>query len=406
MSAATNKDAAGLSGRFVLAGGVMIFAIGQSLLFIIVAPLARSIGFSDQLFGLAFSIANITLIFASPFWGKKSDVIGRKPVFTIGLFGSAIGTLFMALTLQAGLSGVLTTWSLFGLIVFSRGVYGLTASAIYPAASAYIADVTQRQDRGKGMALIGGANSLGSILGPALGGGLAFLGVLVPMYAAVAISFFGGIAAIFYLLEPARHRERRAADTRLKFSDPRLRPYMIMWACFFVVFISLNIVTAYFVQDRLGIDEPAARIRIASLALTSMAVVITIVQGVVFQRFHVSPRTLLRLCGPAYSAGLLIIAFAYSTTVLMIGFGVIGLAFSCATPGINGSASLAMKPHEQGAAAGYLAAANTVGAIIGPVLGTSIYQLQENAPMLFGAALFLIISVYAMFIPEPEEHPE
>lgn len=401
-----NQDIAGFRGRFVLAGGVVIFAIGQSLLFIIVAPLARSIGLSDQLFGLAFSLANITLIFASPFWGRKSDVIGRKPVFTIGLFGSAIGTLCMALTLQAGLAGILGTWALFGLIVLSRAVYGLTASAIYPSASAYIADVTDRHNRGKGMALIGGANSLGSILGPAIGGGLAFLGVLVPMYAAVIFSLLGGVAAIFILREPARHRESSKNEARLKVTDPRLRPYMIMWACFFVVFIALNIVTAFFVQDRLGVEDTAERIWIASVALISMAVVITIIQGVIFQRVHVAPRTLLRLCGPAFSVGLLIIAFSYSTTMLYIGFGVIGVAFSCATPGINGSASLAMRPHEQGAAAGYLSAANTVGAILGPLLGTTIYQIQENAPMLCGAVLFIVISVYAFFIPAPIEHTE
>lgn len=395
------EDNAGLRGRFVLAGGVVIFAIGQSLLFIIVAPLARSIGFSDQLFGLAFSVANVTLIFAAPYWGRQSDVIGRKRVFTIGLFGSAIGTAFMAITLQAGLAGMLTTWSMFILIVLSRGAYGLTASAIYPSASAYIADVTDRRNRGKGMALIGGANSLGSILGPAIGGGLSFLGVLVPMYTAVVISLLGGVAAVLYLAEPARHREGRASDARMKFTDPRLRPYMIMWAAFFVVFISLNIVTAFFVQDRLGIDDPASRIRTASLALTSMAVVITIIQGVILQRFHVSPPVLLRLCGPSFSVGLLIVAFAHSLATLLIGFAVIGLAFSFATPGINGSASLAVAPHEQGAAAGYLSAANTVGAIIGPALGTSIYQIQPNAPMLFGAFLFIVISIYALFIPSP-----
>jgi len=94
------EDQAGFNKRFLLAGGVMIFAIGQSLLFIIVAPMARSIGLTEQQFGLAFAIANLTLIFAAPFWGRKSDVLGRKPVFIVGLFGSAVGTLLMTLTLS------------------------------------------------------------------------------------------------------------------------------------------------------------------------------------------------------------------------------------------------------------------------------------------------------------------
>jgi MFS family permease len=187
MSVAEDK-AAYSSGKLILAGGVVIFAIGQSLLFIIVAPMARSMGLTELQFGLAFSFANLSLIFASPYWGKKSDAIGRRPVFIIGLFGSAIGTILMAMTLRIGFTGALTTGWLIVLLIISRGVYGLTSSAIYPSAAAYMADVTDWANRAKGMALIGGANSLGSILGPAIGGGLAFLGELFPMYAAAAIS--------------------------------------------------------------------------------------------------------------------------------------------------------------------------------------------------------------------------
>ena len=94
----TDKQTSYTYGKFILSSGVVIFAIGQSLLFIVVAPLARSIGLTELQFGVAFSLANISLIFAGPFWGKKSDVIGRKPVFIVGLFGSALGTLMMAWT--------------------------------------------------------------------------------------------------------------------------------------------------------------------------------------------------------------------------------------------------------------------------------------------------------------------
>jgi MFS family permease len=394
-------------GKFILASGVVIFAIGQSLLFIIVAPLARSLGLSELQFGLAFSIANISLIFAGPFWGKKSDVIGRKPVFIIGLFGSALGTLAMAWTLDIGLKGTVTMSTLLLMIFASRFIYGLTASAIYPSASGYIADVTAWNDRAKGMALIGSANAMGSILGPAIGGGLAFMGVLFPMYAAAAISFAGALAAILWLVEPEQHKIRQqnkdAAKPALKFTDPRLRPYMIMWATVFIIFISLNFVTSFYIQDKFGIPDLAAVMRTASIMLACMAVVITLVQGVLFQIIKISPHVLLRLCGPLFAIALFTMAFAPSLLVLGISFGLLGAAFACATPGINGSASQEMEPHEQGAAAGYLAAANTSGAILGPVVGTSLYKLQPNAPMLVGGVLMIIISIYALTIPAPEQ---
>jgi len=394
-------------GKFILAGGVVIFAIGQSLLFIIVAPMARSIGLTEWQFGATFSLANVSLIFAAPFWGRKSDSIGRKPIFIIGLFGSGIGTLLMAFSLDMGLQGTVTTFGLMAMIFISRTVYGLTASSIYPSAAAYIADVTNWQNRAKGMALIGSANSIGSILGPAIGGGLAFMGALFPMYAAATVSIIGGLAAIIWLVEPEQHRERKKNKNRpastLKFTDQRLRPYMIIWATFFVIFISLNFITAFYIQDRFGITEMADVMRTAGLMLACMAIVITLIQGVLFQIIRISPQVLLRLCGPAFAAGLFLMAFAPSLSFLAAGFAMLGIAFACATPGINGSASLTVEPHEQGAAAGYLSAANTSGAILGPVIGTSLYKLQPNAPMLIGGVLMVIISVYAFTIPAPQQ---
>lgn len=408
----TDRNNAYTYGKFILSSGVVIFAIGQSLLFIIVAPLARSIGLTEMQFGIAFSLANVSLIFAGPFWGKRSDVIGRKPVFIIGLFGSALGTLVMAGTLYLGMNHSVTIGVLLGMIFFSRVVYGLTASAIYPSASAYIADVTSWNDRAKGMALIGGANALGSILGPAIGGGLAFMGVLFPMYAAAVISVAGAFAAIVWLVEPEEHRIRKAnkdndeAKPALKFTDPRLRPYMIMWAIFFVIFISLNFVTSFYIQDKFAIPDLASVMAKASIMLACMAVVITLVQGVLFQIIKISPHVLLRICGPLFAAGLFTMAFAPNLIVLGLGFAILGGAFACATPGINGSASQKMAPHEQGAAAGYLAAANTTGAILGPVVGTSLYRLQPNAPMLIGGILMIVISIYALTIPAPVQQQD
>ncbi|MDJ0928206.1 MAG: MFS transporter [Gammaproteobacteria bacterium] len=386
------------SDRLLLAAGVVLFAIGQSLNFLIVAPMARTVGLSEVQFGLAFTIASLPLVFSAPFWGRRSDIVGRKPIFILGLFGSGIGTILLGLTLQAGMNGLLTIGWILVCITISRTLYGLTSSAIYPAAAAYMADVTSGQNRARGMAIIGSANSFGSILGPILAASLAFAGALVPMYAAAGLCMLGAIAAIGLLNEPTHHVERKKTKADISFWDPRLRPFLIMWACFFLVFISLNLITAFYIEDRLGITDKKAIIRTASLVLISMAGVITLVQGVLLQIWRVPVRYLFRLCGPAFCAGLLLMAFATNVPMLAGGYALLGLSFAFATPGINGSASLAVEPHEQGAAAGYLSASNTIGAIAAPLFGTSIYQIAPNAPFLFGAGLFFFISLYALTV--------
>ena len=385
--------------KLILAVGVALFAIGQSLLFVVVAPLARAVGLSEMQFGGAFTLGNLALVAGASYWGRRSDSIGRKPVFVIGMAGGTLGILVMALTLRAGQAALIAGWTIFALLALARAIYGGLASAIYPVATAYMADVTAPKDRAAGMALIGAANGIGSVLGPALGGSLAFLGALFPMYVAVVMSALGCLWAVFFLREPVRHAQKDTVD--LKITDPRIVPYLVIWSSFFLVFISTQFVTAFYIQDQFGVEDTDATVRIASIALVTMAAVIVLLQAVVFQLVRITPRAALRLCPPCFAMGSGVIAFAPSIPYLVVGFGLIGFSFAFAGPGINGSASLSVAPHEQGTMAGYIAAAGTGGALFAPVFGTSIYQLAPNAPMLLGLVLFSCLSFYALTIKAP-----
>ncbi|TFG85227.1 MAG: MFS transporter [Chromatiales bacterium] len=388
--------------RFLLGLGVLLFAIGQSLTFVIVTPLARQVGFDAQSFGIALTLASLPLIFGAPYWGRRSDVIGRKPVFLIGITGAAVGTLLIALVLQLGVSGIMTGMSLLVLFALARAAYGAAASAIYPAASAYMVDVTDIQHRGQGLAIIGAANGMGSVLGPALAGALAFFGPLVPMYVAALIGL-GGVVMTWYLLpEPTVHADARS-KIKLKLGDTRLRPFLIMWFVFFLTFMALQLILSFYLQDEYGITDPKALVRTASLMLVSMAAMIVVVQIGVLQVFKVQPKVLLRLLGPFFVVALVIIGLAPNLVVMAVGFGVLGLSFACANPGINGCASLCVEPWEQGAAAGFLGAGNTLGAILGPIIGTQIYtRLGHHGPMIVGAVALTALSIYAFTIKMPD----
>jgi MFS family permease len=351
---------AGFRSRLVLIGaGVTLFAIGQSLLFTIVSPMARSTGLSEIQFGLVLTIASLPLVVGAPFWGRKSDVVGRKPIFVFGLFGSAVGTVLVALTLQARLAGWISVGGLVAGLIASRSLYSATASALYPSAGGYIADVTDFRTRGQGMAILGASNSFGAVLGPLMAAGLTFAGALFPMYVAAGLSMLGAVVAMKVLKEPERHRAAQAA-VDLKPSDRRLRPYMVMWFVFFLTFSATQITTAFFIQDRLGIAEPAQVVRAASFCLGSMAIVITVVTALVLQVFHVRSHILLRLCGPAFMTALLTMASAHSLAHLMVGF-----------------------------------------AILGPLTGTSLYRLAPTAVMYAGTALFAVMTLYAFTIEVP-----
>src|SRR5687768_18240339 len=93
----------------------------------------------------------------SPIWGRWSDRIGRKPIILIGLLGSCLSYVTMALATSLAL-------------LFVARIVGGIAGANIPTAQAYIADVTTPENRARGMGLMGAAFGLGFIFGPAIGG--------------------------------------------------------------------------------------------------------------------------------------------------------------------------------------------------------------------------------------------
>lgn len=174
--------------KVILIIGLVIYGTGFSLLYIIFAPLSRSIGITTNQFGILIAISNVALVFSSYYWGKKSQTIGRKPVFIIGLFSYAVAYCLFAFGIQIGIWKILAPMQLFIMLFIIRLIYGSMIGGIQPSAVAYMSDNTKPSERAKGMALIGMASGIGTMIGPVLGGGLAFIHPLFPMYVGALIA--------------------------------------------------------------------------------------------------------------------------------------------------------------------------------------------------------------------------
>jgi len=179
--------------KSILLFGLVTYGIGQSLLYVVFGPLARDIGLSEVQFGILISSSNIAIVALSPMWGRTSESKGRKRIFILGLVGYAAGYSLLAFGIQIGLWALLASTPLFFMLLAARLVYGTLASAITPAATAYIADTTDAGNRAAGMALVAASGGIGTIIGPALGGLLAKLGPVVPMYAASGLALIAAV---------------------------------------------------------------------------------------------------------------------------------------------------------------------------------------------------------------------
>ena len=384
--------------KVILIIGLVIYGTGFSLLYVIFAPLSREIGLSINQFGVLIAISNVALVFSSYYWGKRSQLIGRKKVFVIGLLSYGFAFLLFTFGIQVGLWGVFNPISLFIFLLIIRIIYGVLIGGIQPAAVAYMSDHTDSKDRTKGMALIGMAAGIGTMIGPVMGGTLAFIHPLFPMYCGALIALIGAGLAHKYLIQSIPEISESSQNKTLKFYDSRILPFLIGWAVAFMVFTSVQIISAFYIQDQLGITEPDQVIKFTSIALLSMALTSTFMQAVVLQVLNISTETLLRICFLIFGVVLISISLVNSLTQFFLAYAGMGIAFSMITPSLNAAATLSVEPSEQGEVAGFLAGAPVVGMIFGPTIGTLLYNLDPTFPFYYGGLVAIILGAYFQFI--------
>ena len=389
--------------KVILIIGLVIYGTGFSLLYVIFAPLSREIGLSINQFGVLIAISNVALVFSSYYWGKRSQLIGRKKVFVIGLLSYGFAFLLFTFGIQVGLWGVFNPISLFIFLLIIRIIYGVLIGGIQPAAVAYMSDHTDSKDRTKGMALIGMASGIGTMIGPVMGGLLSFIHPLFPMYCGALIALIGAGLANKYLIQSIPEISESNQNKTLKFYDSRILPFLIGWAVAFMVFTSVQIISAFFIQDQLGITDPDQVIKFTSIALLSMALTSTFMQAVVLQILNISTETLLRICFLIFGAVLISISLVDSLSQFFLAYAGMGVAFSMITPSLNAAATLSVKPSEQGEVAGFLAGAPVVGMIFGPTIGTLLYNLDPTFPFYYGGLVAIILGAYFQFIKVNEE---
>ncbi len=179
---------------------------------------------------LTSTYALMQLLFA-PVWGRWSDKVGRRRLALIGIAGSALTQVLF------GIANSL--W----LLHAARVLGGALSSAVFPAASAYVADVTTAEERSRGMAWLGTTANVGVVAGLALGGSLSRHDLhlrfryehlmvdsfSVPFFTAAMLMLLTLIVAFFWLPESvcltdsARRSEQMAPSWRMLAATHRPR---------------------------------------------------------------------------------------------------------------------------------------------------------------------------------------
>ncbi len=387
-------------GLWILFFCLVCVGIGQAMLFVILPPAAREIGLSPFQVSMIFAISASIWVFMSPMWGRRSDAIGRRPVLLIGLLGFATSMILLATTIGLSLDGYFSPLVAFGLMIASRSVFALFGSGTPPASQAYVADRTSREERTRGVALINAAFGTGQTLGPAVGAGLATVGLLAPLYLSAALAIVS--AVVIWLFLPEHEKPVVTAPSggkRLGFTDRRIAPFVVISICMQAVRATTTITLAFFLQDVLVLS-PTRTMELAGVGFMILAIAGLGAQLGVVQRLRIRPSALIQ-------SGLVcaVVAFALFNVEhggfrgYAVALGFLGMGLGLVRPGNAAGASLAVEPDEQGAVAGITGAIGVIGNIFGPLLGTALYEWSPRGPYLLNGALMVGALLFSLTHP-------
>jgi len=314
--------------------------------------------------GLLQSIYSWMQFFFAPVLGRLSDRYGRRPILLISLIGSAVGYFVI------GLAETLT------IVFVGRVLSGITGASI-STAQAYIADVTTRENRAKGMGLFGAMFGLGFILGPAMAGILSKFGVHVPFYFAAVLSIVNAVALYFFLPEtvkPGATNEVRSANRiAMLFESLREREFRVVNILYFLLITAFSIMTYAFVlftAYRYGYNAEQNGYLFAFVGVISV-----IGQGLLFER-------LVRRFGEATLTSIgctmmVISLFAFpflgpqfgGLGLLLVTCAVLSIGNSFASPSLTSLASKISSEEKQGSAMGIMQSGASLARAVGPMIG-------------------------------------
>lgn len=392
----------------LLFAALLVVGVGNSLLFPVLPPLAREIGIPDWATGWVFSLSALIWVFSSPYWGRASDRIGRRPIIAMGLGAYAISMAAFALIALIGLTFEVSWIPVFLGLVMARSIFGLFGSASSPAAQAYVADHTEGKARLDEMAALISAFALGSAMGPAAGILAAALGP-VALIALVALMAACSAFAVWRLLpEPPRQGDLFApsepafAGSLALARDPRVAAYLIYGLGLSIATGTLAQTFGFYTIDQLeltgmrGVQFSAAGFMVGALASL-------LAQLAILPRLTLGTRQLMVAGGLLVAAGVAAQILADNLPLLLIAQLLQGLGFGLARAGFASGASLSVKPEEQGAAAGLVVAANGAGFVVSPMTGPMLYSaashafgpIGRTAPLWAMLALLLAMALFA-----------
>jgi MFS family permease len=394
---------------FLLFMTVFIDLLGFGLIIPVMPTYAQQFHASDLEVGLLIASYSFAQFIFTPFWGRLSDKVGRRPVLLVSLLASTVGYIIW------GFSNSLM------MLFASRLIAGM-GNANIAVAQAYVSDVTTEETRSKGMGAIFAAFGVGFVLGPALGGFLTNRHVLEAMglsfiadhslhvigFVAAAFSLTDLILTSFILPEPEKrsHAGEEKYGVGMSFIGQTLstKKLQASLAIFFIstfAFANMEATIVLLTQQKFHFTPMQN-----SMLFTWVGVCICLIQGAHRVTKKYGEKTMIGLGTSLLSVGLLAVPFADNMPMVYTVMAVLAIGSGVNTP-CNQAMLSKLAPRESvGGVLGVGQSLATLGRILGPAIGCFLFQnVGLQAPYMVGAASMALAFALSLTLPKMKPGP-
>ena len=343
---------------------------------------------------LMFTTYSLGQFFAEPYFGRLSDRIGRKPILIVT---TALSVLFYILLAFAP-----NIW----IAILIRFFSGLSSGNI-STIQGYVSDVSPPEKRSGRMSLIGGAFSLGFIIGPFIGGILSHETAAggnqfrLPLMGAAVLSALACLGVMLFISESRQRRTKvEAAQSNIlktaqeALQSPVLVRLILATLCYMAAFAGLESTFGLWAEARFhwGPKEIGAIFLPLGIAAALMQMVFM--------------RPLVRRYGESrvLACGLFVFGLSFVlqgvnpfgwliTPIVMLGALGQAVIFSS----ICAIISISTPPDKQGAMLGLNMSTGAIARITGPMFAGYFFSLWgPNASIWMGAAMTLPAALLAL----------
>lgn len=371
---------------------VFIDALGMGIILPIMPDLltgltGRTVAGTAFIGGVMAAVYAMNQFLVGPVMGALSDQFGRRPLILFCLATLTIDYILMALAWNV--------WILF----LGRFLAGL-AGASYSVATAYITDVSPRDQRSQNFGLISAAFGIGFIVGPLIGGLAGAVDVRAPFWLAAGLSGFGTLVGFIILPESLMPENVRKfswansnpfASLMRAFKLPGLGMFLLGFFVLTVGGMAYPVIWAYWGKETFGWSP-----QMIGASLAAYGVGLAIVQG-----------GLIRLIIPwlgehrsiligYWLAALTAFMFAFATETWMV-FVIIPIAVfaNVADAALTGAMTREVSDNEQGELQGVLGSIIAVCSVLSPIVMTAIFfrAADPKNTIYFPGAPFFIVGV-------------